>query len=64
METTLFEVKFYDGRIYRVFCKGRNQIKRFREFTNKLKIEIESITELSKGIHEILEFEKLQPKDS
>ena len=63
MQTTLFEVKFYDGRIYRIFCKGRNQIKRFVEFTNKLKIEIESISEISKGIHEISDFEKLQPKN-
>ena len=63
MQTTLFEVKFYDGRIFRVFCKGKNQIKRFKDFTNKLFIEIENISEISNGIHEITEFEKLQPKN-
>jgi len=63
METTLFEVKFYDGRKFRVFCYGRNQKKRFFEFTQKLKKEIESITDLAKGIHTISEFEKLTPTE-
>jgi len=59
METTLFEVKFYDGRKFRVFCQGKNQIERFRQMTFKLKVEIESIEELSNGIHTIKEFEKI-----
>jgi len=59
METTLFEVKFYDGRKFMVFCYGKNQKNRFREFTLKLKNEIESIEELSNGIHTISEFEKI-----
>jgi len=59
METTLFEVKFYDGRKFRVFCYGKNKKNRFREFTLKLKNEIESIEKLSNGIHTISEFEKI-----
>lgn len=59
METTLFEVNFFDGRKFRVFCYGKSQIKRFIQFTNKLKNEIESITELSNGIHTISQFEKI-----
>ena len=59
METTLFEVKFFDGRKFRVFCRGRNQIKRFICFTAIIRKEIESITELSNGIHTISEFEKI-----
>ena len=27
METTLFEVKFYDGRKFRVFCYGKKSKK-------------------------------------
>lgn len=27
MKTTLFEVKLKDGRIFRVFCHGKNQKK-------------------------------------
>ena len=59
METTLFEVKFYDGRKFKVFCYGKNQKTRFQNMVNKLKNEIESITELSNGIHNIAEFEKI-----
>ncbi len=59
METTLFEVTFYDGRIFRVFCYGKAQKKRFSIFTQKIKNMVESITELSNGIHTITEFEKI-----
>lgn len=59
METTLFEVKFYDGRKFKVFCYGKNQKKRFRDECQKLKNEIESITELSNGIYTISQFEKI-----
>jgi len=37
----------------------KNQKNRFREFTLKLKNEIESIEKLSNGIHTISEFEKI-----
>jgi len=59
METTLFEVKFYDGRIFRVFCRGKNQIKRFLEMKIKLRNEIENVSEISNGIHLIGDFEKI-----
>ena len=60
METTLFEVRLLDGRIFRVFCYGRNQKKRLRDKVNTLKEQVESIIELSNGIHTITEFEKLK----
>ena len=60
METTLFEVKLLDGRIFRVFCRGKNQKKRFREKVEELKSEIAYSHELSNGIHTITEFEKLK----
>lgn len=59
METTLYEVTFYDGRTFRVFCHGKNQKKRFFEFTHKLKNSIETTKEISNGIHTISEFEKI-----
>lgn len=59
METTLFEVIFYDGRKFNVFCRGRNQKKRFWELHEKLKNEIEIISESVNGIHIISEFEKI-----
>jgi hypothetical protein len=59
MQTTLYEVRFFDGRVFRVFCRGKNQNKRFYIYTDKLKTEIESIIELSNGIHTISEFEQI-----
>lgn len=59
METTLFELKFHDGRIFRVFCKGKAQKTRFWMMHSKLKNEIESVEEISNGIHTITEFEKI-----
>jgi hypothetical protein len=58
METTLYEVKFLDGRVFRIFCRGKNQKKRFWKVRNKLEKEL-TITELSNGIHNIKEFEQL-----
>lgn len=59
METILFEVIFYDGRKFRIFCQGRNQIKRFRELVAKKYKEIDSINTISNGMHTIAQFEKL-----
>lgn len=64
METTLFEVIFYDGRKFNVFCKGKAQKKRFWKMYETLKNEIEHIIEAVNGIHEISEFEKLTYKKS
>lgn len=59
METTLFEVKFYDGRKFRVFCYGKAQIKRFYLVTQSNVNQIESWYELQNGIHTITQFEKI-----
>ncbi len=59
METTIFEVKFYDGRKFRVFCYGKNQKNRFKEVAKNLKKEIQSVQVLTTGIHTIKEFEKI-----
>ena len=59
METTLFEVKFFDGRIFRVFCYGKSQKERFKKFTQGIKNEIETVTVISNDIHTITEFEKI-----
>jgi len=59
MQTTLFEIKFYDGRKFNVFCCGKSQINRFLKFINKHKNEIEYWKELTNGIHSIKDFEKI-----
>jgi hypothetical protein len=58
METTLFEVQFYNGSKFRVFCYGKAQIKRFYFYCQKHVDEIEKWYELSNGIHTIAQFEK------
>ena len=59
METTLFEVKFYDGRIFKVFCKGKNQKKRFWMMHSNLIGSIKSVKKISNSINTITEFEKI-----
>lgn len=60
METTLYAVIFNDGRIYRINCIGKNQKKRFRLHTEKLKEQIKEVQEITNGIHTIAEFEMLK----
>lgn len=59
METTLYEVRFFDGRIFRVFCRGKNQKKRFQIMVRKLHNEIQSFGKVINGIHTISEFEQI-----
>lgn len=58
METIVFEVKLTDERTFRVFCRGRNQVKRFRDKIYQMK-NFDSYTNVTNGIHTIAEFEKL-----
>ena len=58
METTLFEVKFYNGSKFNVFCSGKAQKKRFYLYIQKHVEEIEKWSEVINGIHTIAQFEK------
>ena len=58
METTLFEVKFYDGSTFNVFCYGRAQKKRFFAYIQANDNEVENWCERINGIHTIAQFEK------
>jgi len=59
METTLYEVIFNDGRIYRINCRGKNQKQRFKIHAEKLKEQIKEVMQITNGIHNIKEFEQL-----
>ena len=59
MEATIFEIIFYDGRKFNVFCKGKKQHEKFWSFYKKLENEIEHIIESVNGIHTITEFEQI-----
>ncbi len=56
METTLYELRFNDGRIFRVFCHGKNQKQRLLRVANSLKVEV---LEILNGMHTIAEFEQI-----
>jgi len=58
METTVFEIEFNDGRLFRIFCANSSQKKRCLQTYNRLK-ETCTIKVITNGIHTIKEFEKL-----
>jgi len=59
MQTTLFEIKFYDGSKFNVYCCGKSQINRFLKFINANKDNIEYWKDSINGIHTITQFEKI-----
>jgi len=56
MQTTLFEVKTKDGRMFRVFCANSKQRERFliAVFGKNY-----AITEIVNGMHTIKQFEQI-----
>lgn len=59
MQTTLFEIKFYYGRKFNVYCANSTQINRFLKFINKNRNKIEYWKDTINGIHSIKDFEKI-----
>lgn len=59
METALFEIKFYNGSKFNVFCANSTQINRFLKFINKNRNKIEYWKDTINGIHSIKDFEKI-----
>lgn len=59
MQTTLFEIKFYNGSKFNVFCANSSQINRFLKFVHKNKNNIEYWKDSINGIHSIKDFEKI-----
>lgn len=59
MQTTLFEIMFYDGRRFNIFCANKKQIDRLFKFISKNLDEIMYWKELTNGIHTITQFEQI-----
>jgi len=59
METTLYKIKFKDGRIFNVFCRGKHQKFRLINSLKKIENQIENKIEFENGIHTIKEFEDI-----
>lgn len=64
METTIFQVKLNSGAVFNVFCNNKKEIQRFKTSILNKTNEIESITELLKGIHNLKDFENLINNES
>jgi predicted DNA-binding antitoxin AbrB/MazE fold protein len=59
METTVYSVKLKDGREFRIFCRTKNQKKRFLDSYIKIKHLVSDFTEITNGIHIIKEWEQI-----
>jgi len=62
METTLYKVKFEDGRMYKVFCANKKQKQRmFQSMWNLSKATNKKpvLTILENGIHDIKQWEQI-----
>jgi len=58
METTIFEIKFKDGRKFKVFCANSSQKKRTLKAYNSIKELLISIEDITSGIHTCKQFEQ------
>ena len=60
METTVFEVKIEDGRIFRVFCANSTQKKRFgKALMENIKGLSTETKEITNGIHTVKQWEEI-----
>lgn len=61
METSLYEIHFKDGRIYRVFCGNKKQNKDILRFLFEKGNEIKRGGQIvvSNGIHTMPQFKKI-----
>ena len=59
METTIFEVKLTNGRVFRIFCANSTQKKRFRKSYSEIDDKGKTYRVLSNGIHNISEWENI-----
>lgn len=56
--TTVFEIQFKDGRLYRVFCANSSQKKRFFQTIPKIDHLISGYKSIANGIHNISQWER------
>lgn len=59
METRAFQIELKDGRVFRIFCENRSQIERFYKSAEKIKPQIETVKELTTGLHTVKQWEQI-----
>lgn len=50
METTLYEIKFKDGGVYKVYCANNTQYRKMIKSINDNNHKLESYAPIAKGI--------------
>lgn len=61
METSLYEITFKDGRVFRVFCANKAQKERFKKsyLVNNFFGKQAQYKQISNGIHTIKQWEDI-----
>lgn len=59
METSIFQIEFKDGSIFRIFCANKAQKNRVTKLYNSMRYSIKEFNELVNGIHTCKEFEQI-----
>ena len=59
METTIFEVKLIDGRIFRIFCANSTQKKKFINSISEMKHFKPYVSEITNGIHTLRQWNSI-----
>tara|TARA_R110000851_G_scaffold4520_3_gene18461 strand:+ start:215 stop:403 length:189 start_codon:yes stop_codon:yes gene_type:complete len=58
MQTTLYKIKFKDGREFRVFCANSSQKQRMHNAMHHLAQDC-TLTEVINGIHTVKQWEEI-----
>lgn len=58
--TTVFKIRFKDGREFRVFCENYSQVKRFRNHLQTINDKVQRVDTITNGIHTINQFINLK----
>lgn len=58
METSLYQITFNDGRIFKIFCANKRQKQRLHYLFYGIK-EVANCKVLENGIHNIKQFEDI-----
>lgn len=64
METSLYQINFKDGRIFKVFCANKKQNKDMLHFLFERQKDIKRNGQIiiTNGIHTFLQFKKIMKK--
>ena len=56
METTIFQIEFMDGSLYRVNCENKAQKDRIKKWYYANKDKVKYFTDILNGIHTVKQF--------